>query len=162
MKSTTLNLIFGSFFALAVFEFVSVSSAERGIFSSAIGLVPLLAFGFAVAIAVAVMASSPRMKGGTVPLGRTFACFLKGIVLSSAALAVLRLAGMIDMSWWVITLPFWGPAVLVTLALEVFVFVSLAFVLLARKDSNPWALVATFILTVAICMTAYFQFFRSY
>lgn len=44
-----------------------------------------------------------------------------GVVgLLGVAFVVLKLCGVIDWSWWWVTLPFWGPLVLILLLLVVF------------------------------------------
>jgi len=39
-----------------------------------------------------------------------------GSVLLTVLFIILKLAGLIDWSWWYVTLPFWGSAVILLLA----------------------------------------------
>lgn len=53
---------------------------------------------------------------------------LAGIALLGVVFVVLKLAGVIAWSWWMVTLPFWGGAALIA---ALFLFAMFAYVFLA-------------------------------
>lgn len=56
--------------------------------------------------------------------------------LLGVAFVVLKLCGVINWSWWLVTLPFYGPLVLMSAILAVYVMVVL--VAAKRAARNRW------------------------
>lgn len=81
------------------------------------------------------------MKGKPVKLGNQPVYFAMALAICGALLVLMKILGIIQASWWIVTALFWGP-ILVTFVTVVILFAFTIFKAMLQTfvngDNNGW------------------------